>query len=425
MARQSLQRPMVSYPPPPPPPESSPPKRPAFSEEVRDYVRRAFDEDNKVPGITVPELQDKVKAIIGSIGSDLSVVDWTTYPLPQHIILREREQAAALSRQNAPLTNPSYPPSTPFHKDIMREPYNPHSANGKRKSSDVDEFGRQLRPDASPPWKKNKSKPSQDNKSASNKKTKQLKKAETQRMNHRADEGLMGAAEKRRARFGIASSPPPFTNRSESPPADLGPFIGTSQTVEKKYFRLTAAAKREDVRPLPVLQEALAMVISNWKAKEDYEFAWDQLKSIRQDLTVQRIKNEFTVRVYECHARIALQMKDMGEYNQCQTQLRELYKQKLGGNPGEFLAYRILYIIYTCNQTDMNDLLADLTPEDKEEESVKYALQVRKALASGNYHKFFRLYNIKTKTKKDMSQYMLNMFVDRERLKALAVITKA
>nr|POE91403.1 thp3 like c2a9.11c [Quercus suber] len=93
----------------------------------------------------------------------------------------------------------------------------------------------------------------------------------------------------------------------------------------------------------------------------------------------------------------------------------------LGGNPEEFLAYRILYFIYTCNRANMNDVLADLTPADKRKPGVKHALQVRSALASGNYHKFFRLYDDTPK----MGGYLLDLIIDRERLAALAVISKS
>jgi hypothetical protein len=142
---------------------------------------------------------------------------------------------------------------------------------------------------------------------------------------------------------------------------------------------------------------------------------------MRQDLTVQHIKNDFTVSVYEIHARIALEKGDIGEYNQCQTQLRSLYGMGLKGNPIEFKAYRILYFIHTANRTGLNDTLADLTTAEKEEKAIKHALNVRSSLALGNYHRFFQLY-LDTP---NMGAYLMDMFVVRERLAAMCNICKA
>lgn len=49
------------------------------------------------------------------------------------------------------------------------------------------------------------------------------------------------------------------------------------------------------VRPEDILEKALQMVQASGK---NYLYKCDQLKSIRQDLTVQRIQNELTVKVF-------------------------------------------------------------------------------------------------------------------------------
>lgn len=155
--------------------------------------------------------------------------------------------------------------------------------------------------------------------------------------------------------------------------------------------------------------------------KSSYKWICDQLKSIRQDLTVQRVKNEFTVQVYETHARIALEKSDPSEFHQCQTQLIGLYGEGLKGSALEFLGYRILYYIFTEANTDLIGLLGELTEAQKLHPSVLHALTVRVVHTSSNYHRLFQLYQ----DAPNMSAYVMDLMIPRERRKALRTMIRA
>jgi hypothetical protein len=85
------------------------------------------------------------------------------------------------------------------------------------------------------------------------------------------------------------------------------PLVGRCMSLEKQYFRLTSAPDPDNVRPLHILEQTLELLKKKWREEQNYSYICDQFKSLRQDLTVQHIKNDFTVLVYEIHARIALE----------------------------------------------------------------------------------------------------------------------
>ncbi|XVF75446.1 hypothetical protein PTKIN_Ptkin13bG0189600 [Pterospermum kingtungense] len=194
---------------------------------------------------------------------------------------------------------------------------------------------------------------------------------------------------------------------------------GTCQEIEKRYLRLTSAPDPSTVRPEEVLEKAVSLVQSSQK---NYLYKCDQLKSIRQDLTVQRIRNQLTVKVYETHARLALEVGDLPEYNQCQSQLKILYAEGSEGCHMEFAAYNLLCVImHSNNNRDLLSSMSRLSDEAKKDKAVQHALAVRAAVTSGNYVMFFRLY----KTAPNLNTCLMDLYVEKMRYKAVNCMSRS
>ncbi|KAG2366884.1 SAC3/GANP/Nin1/mts3/eIF-3 p25 family-domain-containing protein [Suillus spraguei] len=229
-------------------------------------------------------------------------------------------------------------------------------------------------------------------------------------------------------RISRSDSPSAFGTNPDDPEADPNvldwdkyTIVGTNQELFKDYLRLTSEPKPETIRPYSVLQQTLIELKKRWKDKVSYNWICNQFKSLRQDLTVQRIKNEFTVQVYEIHARMALESSDMVEYNQCQATLKNLYDLGIPGKHEEFTAYRILMLLHGRNKSELNLYVGTLTPRQKRDPAVQHALRVQRAISMGNYHALFEMYF----NAPNMGAYIMDYFIDRERTRALMTMTKA
>jgi hypothetical protein len=198
-------------------------------------------------------------------------------------------------------------------------------------------------------------------------------------------------------------------------------IIGTCQELEKQYLRLTTIPDPSQVRPESVLKKSLKILKEKWKLKQtDYNYFDEQFRSIRQDMTIQHIQNEFTVKVYEINARIALECHDIDQFNQCQTKLINLYESGLKGKETEFLAYRIIYMGLHKIKYDMEYLLKKFRKDPKMKNTceISHALKTHRVLNDNNFFEFFKLYKIAP----NMSSYLIEPFMPRIRVKTLEMM---
>lgn len=140
----------------------------------------------------------------------------------------------------------------------------------------------------------------------------------------------------------------------------------------------------------------------------------------------------------------------MGEFNQCQTQLCDLYEElkydsTAQKHRNEFLCYNILYCIYTralCGNynyihfiylimnfknvyififIELNNVLLHVKELNIKDKCVDFALKTKDAWWLGNHVQLFSLYKAAPK----MASYLMDMFLARERNNFYLAIAKS
>lgn len=80
-----------------------------------------------------------------------------------------------------------------------------------------------------------------------------------------------------------------------------------------------------------------------------------------------------------------------------------------------------LILVHSFHYVELNLYVGTLTPRQKRDPAVQHALQVQRALSMGNYHALFEMYW----SAPNMGAYIMDHFIDRERIRALMTMTKA
>jgi hypothetical protein len=269
--------------------------------------------------------------------------------------------------------------------------------------------------------RKNNNNNNNNNNLANNKNKKKKKTAAEMDDDDETADDLMSSASRKKSRLERFEKEMSGSSSSTPAPSPGGLVKGTCQTLEKSYLRLTSAPDPSKVRPLQVLKRSFQLIYKKYVEGSKYSYICDQFKSIRQDLRVQLIENEFSVTVYETHARIAIENKDLGEFNQCQTVLKNLYQLphiNRSSNYHEFLSYRILYFILTRNYDQITLIKLRLSSSDKLNSHIQFSLKFLKNQISNNYHQLFILYSKATAT----TRHLLDYFINNERIRALSII---
>ena len=203
---------------------------------------------------------------------------------------------------------------------------------------------------------------------------------------------------------------------------DTEPIVGTSTTLEKPYLRLTERPVPSSVRPLSVLKKSLALMREKkrngapWK-----EYLAGQMQSIRQDIIIQAIADDFALDVYETNARWCLENDDIAEFKRCLLRIDEFYNHLdlTSEHQDEFSCYSLLYHLLPEDFPSLNADLAALAHGRKQlSPAIQHCIRICEAYIDNNWSLFFKL----SQTTHFLEKHLLDKAAERIRINSLTTI---
>ncbi|CAK9045929.1 Leukocyte receptor cluster member 8 [Durusdinium trenchii] len=197
-------------------------------------------------------------------------------------------------------------------------------------------------------------------------------------------------------------------------------------------MRFNDAPRAEDVRPLSVLREAFQKARQRWTQKRDWSYVGEMLRSIRQDLTIQMVKDAFVVEVHEYWAQVALEFGDFKQFDQAAVQLEAYYADPAlesgAAKLKEVLAWRLLYLTVEGEGLATLEFLQRHQRHLKEGAVVKFAWRLRRAMSQRCYPQAVKLLAPMVSTETDLPvlpESLRAELLRRARLLQLMTVCKA
>ena len=93
--------------------------------------------------------------------------------------------------------------------------------------------------------------------------------------------------------------------------------MSNENRLEKKYERLDLSSNlnNNNLRDLYTLKKSFKYVLEKYNENNDYSYIISQLKSIRQELIIQKIKDNFCIEVYEKSVELSIENNDIPNFN--------------------------------------------------------------------------------------------------------------